>query len=102
TAADGESLLFVNREGGPLGYPNWRSRAWVPACEAANLPGLRFHDLRSTAVSALVAAGVDVKTAQTPPGPLIATSDTRDLRPGDQGSGPIGGRRGGRCVSSAH
>jgi len=37
----------------------------VPACERAKLPGLRFHDLRSLAATALVAAGVDVKTAQT-------------------------------------
>jgi len=36
-----------------------------PACRAANLPGLRFHDLRSMAATALVAAGEDIKTAQT-------------------------------------
>ena len=41
---------------------------WIvsgPACEKAKLPSLRFHDLRSLATTALVAAGVDVKTAQT-------------------------------------
>ena len=65
TAADSEAILFVNRDGGPLAYSNWRQRVWVPACEAAGLTGLRFHDLRSLAATALVAAGVDVKTAQT-------------------------------------
>ncbi|MGO8862957.1 MAG: tyrosine-type recombinase/integrase [Acidimicrobiales bacterium] len=42
-----------------------RRRAWVAACETAGLTGLRFHDLRSLAATALVAVGTDVKTAQT-------------------------------------
>jgi hypothetical protein len=37
----------------------------LPATEAAGLTGLRFHDLRAMAATVLVAAGVDVKTAQT-------------------------------------
>jgi integrase len=65
TAADGKVLVFVSPDGQPLHYSNWRRRTWVPACEAADLAGLRFHDLRSMAATALVAAGVDVKTAQT-------------------------------------
>jgi integrase len=65
TAADPDALLFVNSNGSPLAYSNWRRRKWVPACDATGLEGLRFHDLRSMAASALVAAGVDVKTAQT-------------------------------------
>jgi integrase len=65
TAADGEALVFVNNSGGPLNYTAWRRIRWVPACEAAGLAGLRFHDLRSVAASAMVATGVDVKTAQT-------------------------------------
>jgi integrase len=65
TAADPEELVFVSPEGQPLHYPNWRRRTWGPACKAAGLPELRFHDLRSMAATALVAAGVDIKTAQT-------------------------------------
>ena len=65
TAANSNSLLFVNEDGGSLDYSNWRRRIWVPACEEAGLPGLRFHDLRSVATTALIAEGVDVKTAQT-------------------------------------
>ena len=57
-------LLFVDSRGGPLRYSNWRRRAWKPACEHAGAPHLRMHDLRSNAATALVAAGVDVKTAQ--------------------------------------
>ena len=65
TAADGGALVFVSAEGQPLHYSNWRRRTWVLACDAAGLSGLRFHDLRSMAATALVASGVDVKTAQT-------------------------------------
>lgn len=64
TAEDGGALLFNNLSGGPLNYTAWRRTRWAPACAAAGVPGLRFHDLRSLAASAMVAAGVDVKTAQ--------------------------------------
>jgi integrase len=64
TAADPSALLFVTVAGAPLHYSNWRRRTWAPACERAGLAGLRFHDLRSLATTALIAAGVDVKTAQ--------------------------------------
>lgn len=58
------ALLFMDRDGGPLDYNNWRTRVWVPAVKAAGLPKLRYHDLRSTAATALVASGADVKTVQ--------------------------------------
>ena len=64
SAADAEALVFVNRDGSPLDYTNWRCREWVPACETAELANLRFHDLRAANATALIAAGVDVKTAQ--------------------------------------
>jgi integrase len=60
-----DTLLFVTPEGRPLDYTNWRRRTWSQACEKAKQPALRFHDLRSLATTALVAAGVDMKTAQT-------------------------------------
>ncbi|MCU4183958.1 tyrosine-type recombinase/integrase [Acidiferrimicrobium sp. IK] len=49
----------------PLQYNNWRYRIWVPATRAAGLDGLRFHDLRSNAATALVAPGLDIKTVQS-------------------------------------
>ena len=55
----------MSSDGGHLDYTNWRIRTWVPVCERAKLPGLRFHDLRSLAATALISAGVAVKTAQT-------------------------------------
>lgn len=63
-AGDGRALVFVNLSGGPLNYSAWRRTRWSEACTAAGVPGLRFHDLRSVAAWAMVAAGVDVKTAQ--------------------------------------
>ncbi len=56
----------MNLSGGPLNYSAWRRTRWASAiaAAAATLEGLRFHDLRSVAASAMVAAGVDVKTAQ--------------------------------------
>jgi integrase len=56
--------VFVAPEGGPVGYSNWHRRVWVPATKAAGLPGLRLHDLRKGAATAMVTAGVDVRTAQ--------------------------------------
>jgi len=64
TAALGDELIFLSPDGSPLQYTNWRQRLWVPACRRAGLSGLRFHDLRSLAATALIAVGSDVKTAQ--------------------------------------
>ncbi|HET9691730.1 MAG TPA: site-specific integrase [Acidimicrobiales bacterium] len=63
TDLNADPLVFTNTGGRGLSYPNWRSRVWQPATAAAGLPGLRYHDLRSIAASALVAAGVDLRTA---------------------------------------
>lgn len=74
TAADGDALLFPDARGGPLVPSNWRRRVWLPATVAIGLgtlddhnhyEGPTFHDLRRTSATGLVAAGVDVKTAQS-------------------------------------
>jgi len=62
--SDPDDLLFVTKEGMALDYSRWRSRVWVPACQAAGLPGLVFHDLRSIAASAHVAERVPVSVTQ--------------------------------------
>ncbi len=64
TAVDADELLFVSGAATPLSYTNWRSRVWLPACRSAEVDGLRFHDLRSMAATALITSGVDVKTTQ--------------------------------------
>lgn len=65
TGANGDALLFPSPGGGPLRYANWRNRVWVPACKAAGLSRVGFHDLRRLSATLLVREGVDVKTAQT-------------------------------------
>lgn len=64
TGADVDAMVFVAHDGSPLHYSNWRQRVWLPATKAAGLTGLRFHDRRHIAGTALVTQGVDIKTAQ--------------------------------------
>jgi integrase len=64
TVTEPEACVFTGPDGSPLQYSNWRQRIWLPATVAAGLKGLRFHDLRHTAGTALVTEGVDIKTAQ--------------------------------------
>jgi integrase len=87
TPVDREALLFTSPGGRPLRYTNWLRRSWYPATIAAGLGrlvedeatgrrhyvGLGFHDLRRASATTLVAAGVDVKTAQA----VLGHSDAR-------------------------
>ncbi len=71
-------LIFTAPSGGFLRYSNWVRRRWYPAAVSAGVGtmvedkesgreryvGLGFHDLRRANATELVAAGVDVKTAQ--------------------------------------
>lgn len=65
TGADQDAHVVVGATGEPLEYSGWRRRVWLPACRTAALDGLGFHDLRRANATALVAEGVDLKTAQT-------------------------------------
>jgi integrase len=71
-----EELAFASMRGTPLQPSNFRQRVWDAALRLAGLAdeGYRFHDLRHTCVSRLVAAGADVKLVQAVAGhanPLI-------------------------------
>lgn len=61
---DSEAFVFADAHGGPLHYSNWRTRVWIPACEAAGCSRAGFHDLRRANATGMVAELVDVKTAQ--------------------------------------
>ncbi len=65
TVSDSDTRVFAGPDGADLEYVNFRKRHWAPACLEAGFPDLTFHDLRRLAATALVAEGVDVKTAQT-------------------------------------
>jgi len=74
-----EELVFATFRGTPLHESNFNRRVWRPALERAGLAqvGYRFHDLRHTCVSRLVAAGADVKLVQAVAGhssPMITLS----------------------------
>jgi integrase len=62
TGANQDQPLFTSPRGHDLAYQNFRSRIWVPATKKANLQGLKIHDLRKTAATNLVRAGIDIKS----------------------------------------
>ncbi len=73
-------LIFQTERGTPLHPSNLNRRIWQPALRQAKLansegkPRYRFHDLRHTCISRLVAAGADIKLVQAIAGhsnPLI-------------------------------
>jgi integrase len=56
-------LVFTSTKGTPL-EPRNINRAFARAIEKAGLPQIRFHDLRHTAISQLIAGGTPLVTAQ--------------------------------------
>jgi integrase len=56
-----DDLVFTAPQGGPLRVNGFRGRVWRPATRAADLDGLRIHDLRHTAVALWIAAGANPK-----------------------------------------
>jgi integrase len=53
-------LVFCDAVGEPLSLPN-ETKRFQRAVAAAGLPAIRFHDLRHTAATILLAKGVHVK-----------------------------------------
>lgn len=65
-AAPPSEFVFVGAEGGLLRRNNFRRRCWKPAVRAAGLDErLRFHDLRHTCASILIAQGAHPKEIQS-------------------------------------
>jgi len=58
-------LVFYNSKGGPLEGPRMVSRYFLPALKRAGLPRIRFHDLRHTYTTLLIAQGENVKLIQS-------------------------------------
>jgi integrase len=57
-------LVFPSSEGTQMRRSNFRRRTWIPATAAAGLEGLRFHDLRHTAVALAIQQGAHPKAIQ--------------------------------------
>ena len=59
------SIVFANRLGGYLLSSNFDRNVWYPIRKAAEIPEtVRFHDLRHTQASLMLAAGVHPKVVQ--------------------------------------
>ena len=56
--------VFCNTTGGPLRRSHFHAYVFHPLLEAASLPHMRFHDLRHTSATLLLAAGVHPKIVQ--------------------------------------
>lgn len=54
-----DALAFCSHEAEPI-VPSRESGAWRDLIKAKKLPHVRFHDLRHTHASALIASGLDV------------------------------------------
>jgi len=57
-------FVFTTLSGGLLHRGAFRKRTWLPAVHRAGLEPLRFHDLRHTCASLLIANGAHVKEIQ--------------------------------------
>jgi integrase len=52
-----DELVFTSTQGQPIRWSHFRRRYWKPALDEANLPDVRFHDLRHSHASILIAQG---------------------------------------------
>lgn len=59
-----DDLVFPNKVGGPMDRGNLIQRGFYPALEGAGLRRIRFHDLRHTYATCLIALGENVKFIQ--------------------------------------
>ena len=56
--------VFCNTKGGPLRRSHFHRQTFKPLLKRAELPDIRFHDLRHTSATLLLSAGVHPKVVQ--------------------------------------
>ena len=59
-----QGLLFATDSGRPINPSNLRQRSFLPLLKKANLPQIRFHDLRHTCATLLLSQGTHPKFVQ--------------------------------------
>jgi integrase len=59
-----QGLIFTTDTGGPINPSNLRQRSFAPLLKQAGLPHMRFHDLRHTCATLLLARGGHPKFVQ--------------------------------------
>ncbi len=59
-----QDLVFANRTGAPLDVGNLTNYSFRPLLERAELPRIRFHDLRHTCATLLLSRNVNPKIVQ--------------------------------------
>ncbi len=57
TRSEDDDLIFPNKDGNRMSYPNFYQRIWKPTVEKAGLEDLRLHDLRKAYATHLAATG---------------------------------------------
>ena len=62
--AGSDDLVFPNKAGNPILASSFNSNFWTPAKQRAGLVGVRFHDLRHTAVALAIQHGAHPKAIQ--------------------------------------
>ena len=74
-----DELALTSPRGRTLNPSSWNYRVWRPALKEAGLEGLgyRFHDLRHSTVSRLIAQGADIAVAQAVAGHSNAATTLR-------------------------
>ncbi len=59
-----EGTIFRNEQGGPVFHDNFSDRKFEKDVKEWGGRRIRFHDLRHTATTLLIACGVDIKTVK--------------------------------------
>ena len=74
-----DELVLTSPRGRTLNPSSWNGRVWRPALKKAKLDGLgyRWHDLRHSTVSRLIAQGADISEVQAVAGHSSAATTLR-------------------------
>ncbi|UCF82632.1 MAG: site-specific integrase, partial [Desulfobacteraceae bacterium] len=59
------NLIFPNGQGNPMNFSNMMNRHFFPALKAAELPKMRFHDIRHTYARLMIDQGENIKYIQS-------------------------------------